>query len=63
MQPSDSSQAQIAAAIAILQDAIKKEAFDKKAVQDDVLKAVNILNEIIGLNAVGPDPRGGGIGH
>jgi hypothetical protein len=53
--PSDSSQTQITEAIGILQDALKKEAFDKKAVRTDVVKAANILMGILGLKGVAPD--------
>jgi hypothetical protein len=59
MQPSDSSQSQITQAIGILQDALRKEAFDKRAVHDDVVKAANILMGILGLKGVGPDTGGG----
>jgi hypothetical protein len=51
------SQAQITAAIALLQDALKKEAFDKKAVHADVVKASNILLGLLGLPSVAPDPN------
>jgi hypothetical protein len=59
MQPSDSSKAQITAAIGILQDAVRKEAFDPKAVRDDVVKAANILMGILGLKGVAPDTGSG----
>ena len=61
MQPSTSptSEAQITQAIGILQDAIRKEAFDKKAVRADIVKAANILLGILGLKGVAPDPEGG----
>jgi hypothetical protein len=59
MSPSDSSQAQITAAIGILQDAVRKEAFDTKAVRADVVKAANILLGILGLKGVAPDPDDG----
>jgi hypothetical protein len=57
--PSDSSQVQITEAISILQDAIRKEAFDKKAVRTDVVKAANILMGILGLKGVAPDDNTG----
>ena len=60
MSPIDSSQAQITAAIGILQDAIRKEAFDSKAVRADVVKATNILLGILGLKGVAPDINTGG---
>ena len=60
MQPSDSSKAQITEAIGILQDAVRKEAFDSKAVRADVVKAANILMGILGLKGVAPDIGGGG---
>ncbi len=53
------SQAQIAAAIALLQDALKKEAYDKKAVRADVVKASNILLGLLGLPSVAPDANVG----
>jgi hypothetical protein len=57
MTPSEStdSQTQITAAISILQDALKKEAYDKKAVRADVVKASNILLGLLGLPSVAPD--------
>jgi hypothetical protein len=55
MQPSDSSKAQITEAIGILQDAVRKESFDKKAVRADVVRAANILMGILGLAGVAPD--------
>jgi hypothetical protein len=55
MAPSGSSQAQITEAIGILQDAIRKESFDNKAVLADVKKAANILLGILGLKGVAPD--------
>ena len=60
MQTSDSSQAQITEAIGVLQDAIRKEAFDKKAVRADIVKAANILMGILGLKGVAPDNDTGG---
>jgi hypothetical protein len=59
MSPSDSSQAQITAVIGILQDAVREEAFDEKAVRADVVKAANILLGILGLKGVAPDPDDG----
>ena len=59
MQPSDSSQAEITQAICILQDAIRKEAFDKQAVRADVVRAANILMGILGLKGVAPDTGAG----
>jgi hypothetical protein len=55
VQPSTGSESQITEAISILQDAIRKEAFDKKAVRADVVKAANILLGILGLKGVAPD--------
>ena len=60
MQPSGTSQAQITQAIGILQDALRKESFDAKAVHADVVKAANILMGILGLKGVAPD---GGTGN
>ena len=44
-----------------MQDAVRKEAFDKKAVRADVVKAANILLGILGLKGVAPDPSGGNL--
>ncbi len=55
MSTESSSTQQITDAILVLQDAIKKEAYDKKSVRKDVVKAANILLGILGLNAVAPD--------
>ncbi len=55
MSPATSSKDQITSAIAILQDALHKEAFDKKAVHADVVKASNILLGMLGLASVAPD--------
>jgi hypothetical protein len=57
MTPSTDSQSQITAAIGILQDALRKEAYDKKAVRADVVKASNILLSLLGLPSVAPDPN------
>ena len=46
---------QIAEVIALLQDAIRKEAFDKKAVRADIVKAANVLLGMLGLKGVAPD--------
>ncbi len=46
---------QLAQAIQILQDAIHKEAVNKKAVRDDVVSACNILLGILGIPSVAPD--------
>jgi hypothetical protein len=51
-----SSDSPLAEAIGLLQDAIRKEAFDKKAVRADVVKATNILLGTLGLKGVAPDP-------
>ena len=59
METDSSSTQQITNAIVLLQDAVKKEAFDKKAVRKDVVKAANILLGILGLNAVAPDLESG----
>jgi hypothetical protein len=61
MSPTSSSAEQIADAIAILQDALRKEAFDKKAVHADVVKASNILLSILGLPSVAPDVGAGAV--
>ena len=55
MSPVTSSSDQISSAIAVLQDALHKEAFDKKAVHADILKAANILLGMLGLKSVAPD--------
>jgi hypothetical protein len=55
MSPSIDSRAQITQAIQVLQDAIKKEAINKKAVRADVVQAANILLGILGLPSVAPD--------
>jgi hypothetical protein len=47
---------EITQAIGLLQDAVRKEAFDKKAVRADVVEAANILLGILGLKGVAPDP-------
>jgi hypothetical protein len=59
MSPSDSSVTQITAAIGALQDAIRKESFDKKAMRADVVQAANILLGMLGLEGVAPDIGGG----
>ncbi len=55
MQTIENAETQITDAITLLQDAIRKEAFDKKAVRVDVVKAANILLGILGLKGVAPD--------
>ncbi|MDQ6706841.1 MAG: hypothetical protein M3Z85_12815 [Acidobacteriota bacterium] len=55
MAENNDSSAQITEAIQLLQDAIKKESINKKAVRVDVVKAANILLGIIGLPSVAPD--------
>jgi hypothetical protein len=55
MSPATSSNDQITSAIAILQDALHKEAFDKKAAHADVVKAANLLLGMLGLASVAPD--------
>jgi hypothetical protein len=55
MSPATSSKQQITDAIAVLQDALRKESFDKKAVHADIVKASNILLSILGLPSVAPD--------
>jgi hypothetical protein len=57
MTPANDSSAQITTAIGILQDALKKEAYDKKAVRADVVQASNILLGLLGLPSVAPDPN------
>ncbi len=59
MQTNSGSTQQLTDAIVVLQDAVKKEAFDKKAVRKDVVKAANILLGILGLKAVAPDGEPG----
>ena len=59
MQPSDTSVSSITQAIGLLQDAVKKAAFDPAAVKADVTKAVNLLHGLLGIKAVGPDNTGG----
>ena len=59
MSPASSSAEQITAAIGVLQDALRKEAIDKKAVHADILKAANMLLDILGLPSVAPDIGGG----
>jgi hypothetical protein len=55
MAPASTSVEQITAAITLLQDALHKEAFDKKAVHADIVKASNILLTLLGLPSVAPD--------
>ncbi len=57
MAPTEGSP--IAEAIALLQDALKKESFDKKAAHADVVKAANMLLGSLGLPGVAPDVGGG----
>ena len=59
MHADSGSTQQITDAIVVLQDALKKEAFDKKAVRKDVVTAANILLGILGLKAVAPDGEPG----
>lgn len=59
MHTDSSSTEHITDAIVLLQDAIKKEAFDKKAFRADVDKAASILLGILGLKAVAPDSGAG----
>ena len=59
METNSTSTSQITQAITLLQDAIRKEAFDAKAMRADVVKAANILLGMLGLSAVAPDPKGG----
>jgi hypothetical protein len=61
MSPVTSSKDQIASAITLLQDALHKEAYDKKAVHSDVVKAANLLLEILGLPSVAPDTGAGAV--
>jgi hypothetical protein len=58
MSPTDSS-AQIAQAIQVLQDALRKETINVKAVRPDIVKAANILLGILDLPSVAPDGPGG----
>lgn len=57
--PGTDSTPEITKAILLLQDAIKKEAIDKKAVRADIVSAANILLQILGLASVAPDVGGG----
>jgi len=59
MHPNDTERAQITQAIGILQQAIREEAFDPKAVRADIVKATNMLLGILGLPGVAPDGGGG----
>lgn len=61
MSPASSPKDQIAAAITILQDALHKEAYDKKAVHTDIAKATNLLLGILGLPSVAPDTGAGAV--
>ena len=56
MPANDISASHINEAITVLQDALRKEAFDQKAVHADIVKAANILLGMLGLKSVGPDP-------
>jgi hypothetical protein len=55
MLASDDSSTQITQAIQLLQDALKKETINKKAVRPDIVSAANILLGILGLPSVAPD--------
>lgn len=55
MSPSEGMSSPLVQAIEALQDAIKKEAFDKKGAHADVLKAANLLLGTLGLPGVAPD--------
>ena len=55
MAPSEGTASPLVQAIEALQDAIKKEAFDKKAARADVVKAANLLLGTLGLEGVAPD--------
>ena len=55
MPADDSTSSQITEAITILQDAIRKEAYDKKAARADIVRATNILLGLLGLKGVAPD--------
>jgi hypothetical protein len=55
MSPVTSSEDQINAAITLLQDALRKEAFDNKAVRADIVKAANLLLGMLGLPSVAVD--------
>ena len=59
MAPTEGSNSPIVEAIALLQDALKKQAFDKKGARADVTKAANTLLASLGLPGVAPDPGGG----
>jgi hypothetical protein len=53
--PSSDSSAQIVQAIQLLQDALKKEQINVKAVRPDIVAAANVLLGILGLPSVAPD--------
>jgi hypothetical protein len=59
MAPSVDSSSQISHAIEILQDALRKETINKKAVRPDIVSAANILLGILGLPSVAPDVPSG----
>lgn len=61
MAPFGNSAQQITTVIGVLQDALHKEAYDKKAVHSDVVKAANLLLELLGLPSVAPDTGAGEI--
>jgi hypothetical protein len=55
MSDTNDSSEQITQAIQVLQDAIRKEAINKKAVRGDIVQATNILLGILGLPSVAPE--------
>lgn len=52
-------QQEIAEAIQHLKDAAAQEQINKKSARAHVVQAANILNALLGLPAVGPDPDPG----
>ena len=60
MPDSNTSAAQIAAAIDTLKSAINKYDSDKAGYSADLLKATNILTQLQGVKGVAPDPEVGG---
>jgi len=55
MDNNDALGPQLTEVIGLLQDAIRKEAFDRKAVRADIVKAANLLLSALGLKGVAPD--------
>ncbi len=59
MTDTSTTSTQLAQAIQILQDAIHKEAINKKLVRADIVSAANILLGLLGIPSVAPDPGDG----